>query len=85
MRYHRMSTDQVAVFDADGGRKALGRLLCGEDGVIRFFSNEELLGMEGIGLYNGGSGYCVYEDGQGSRFGDPGAALAERIGGAAAR
>jgi hypothetical protein len=65
MRLHRLSETSSGRYDRHepDGTMTRGTLFVGEDGIVRWVAVEEVLDMAGVGNFNGGSGYGVYESG----------------------
>lgn len=62
MLLHRLTgiDDGVRRAEPDGDLTR-GALFVGTDGIVRWIAERDILGMEGVGEYNGGRGYNVYE------------------------
>ncbi len=57
--FNAENPNHVVKYRADGPTES-GKLLLGEDGIVRFFVHAEISDMEGVGTYSGASGYCEY-------------------------
>ena len=61
MRYYRLSLDSQLRYDEDGHGVRVHAFV-GEDGVQRWFTDDELRAMEGVGRWYPAQGHNVYED-----------------------
>lgn len=59
MKHYRLH--ETNRFDEAGGM-AHGTMMVGDDKIVRWFTHSELRETEGIGVYSGAIGYCVYDD-----------------------
>jgi hypothetical protein len=63
MRLHRLSETSSGRYDrheADGN-VTHGTLFVDDAGIVRWVPIEKVLDMAGVGNFNGGTGYSVYE------------------------
>lgn len=51
----------IARGEADGGLTT-GQLVTDDDGHVRWISHDDLRKMQGVGVYNGATGFNVYQE-----------------------